>query len=228
MRAKGVDVLDALFKVENTDLLPTKLKKRIALKMKNVLSGVSEIEKLSGLRYPAYYIEPVLTVTVSQDNIDGMGVLYARTIPVDKQGMVEIVVQLTAPLLLYSTKSTMKLVLGHEFLHYLELVRNFSKGLLSTQLTTDSIYEEEFADSARGVEPSRIFKDKKIVKDLKKTLSKGLSDEKLNEKCRINWIEKGLPMARIPMARNQVKLSMESVLRSRFDPNAVKIVSELN
>jgi len=219
--------LNALFKVDSSGLLGSKLKKRIGLKMKNVLSGISEIEKFTGLNYPNYYIEPVLTVTVSQNNADGIGVLYARTIPVEKLGRVEIVVQLTAPLLLYSTKATMRLVLAHEFLHYLELVRNFSRGLVSSQLASDSIFEEEYMDSTRAVEPSKVFKNKKIVRELDTKMKNGLSDDKLNEKCKVNWIETGLPMARIPMGRNQVKVSMESVLKSSFDPQVAKFVSEL-
>ncbi len=81
---------------------------------------ISEIENMSGISYPVFYIDPVLTVSISPDNNDGIGILYARTIPVETRGNVEIVIQLSAALVLFSTKSTLRLVLAHELLHYLE------------------------------------------------------------------------------------------------------------
>src|SRR5579871_2451789 len=115
-------MMNPLFKVEANDLLAPKLKKKISLKMKNVLSAVSDVEKYSGLRYPPYYIEPVLTLTTSSDSLDGVGVLYARTLPVENRGSVEIIVQISAALVLFATKASVRLVLAHEYLHYLELV----------------------------------------------------------------------------------------------------------
>ena len=60
--------------------------------MKNIYSEIALVEKLSGLKYPQYYIEPVLTVAESTDNMGGIGVLYARTIPVELNDRVEIIV----------------------------------------------------------------------------------------------------------------------------------------
>ncbi|MDA4131262.1 MAG: hypothetical protein OK457_10870 [Thaumarchaeota archaeon] len=227
-REKGARFLNPLIKIESTELIPNKLKKKISAKMKNVISGISDVESSSGLRFPHYYVEPVLTVTVSQNNIDGMGVLYARTIPVEKLGKVEIVIQLTAPLLLFATKTTMRLILAHEFLHYLELIRMFTKGYITSQIVSDSIYEELFTDTARTLEPQKVFKTKKLVRDLHKKLSSGLCDDKLNEKCRVNWIEKGFPLARIPMSRNQIHVSMGAVLNSTFDPLVVSFLRGLD
>jgi hypothetical protein len=220
-------VLNPLSKIETTDLLQNKIKKKIYAKMKNVDSAVSQIETLTGVRYPPYYIEPVLTVTTSQNVIDGLGVLYARTIPIEKTGKIQIVVQITAPLVLFGTKVTVRLILAHEFLHYLELVRNFSRGLVTSQIVSNSIYEEHYSDSSRAVEPSKVFKNKKLVADLKKRMKDGLNDEKLNEKCNTNWIEKGLPLGRISMGQNQVHLSMDSVFRSSFDNSALDFLKKM-
>jgi hypothetical protein len=220
--------MNPLFKIETTTLLKNALKKKISLKMKNVLAAVSEIESYSGLRYPTYYIEPVLTVTTSQNNADGIGVLFARTIPLENRGTIEIIVQISAPLVLYATKASLRLILAHEFLHYMELVRNFSKGILTSQITSDSIYEEYFADSSRALDPSKIFKNKKLTSDLKKKTKSGFSDEKLNEKCAKNWIDEGLPMAKITMGQNQVHVSIESVMRSSFDAKTLELLSKLD
>jgi hypothetical protein len=219
--------MNPLFKIETTALLKDALKKKVSLKMKNVLAAVSDIENYSELRYPSYYIEPVLTLTTSQNNADGVGVLYARTIPLENHGTIEIIVQMSAPLVLYCTKASLRLVLAHEFLHYLELVRNFSTGIMTSQITSDSIYEEHYTDSSRALDPSKVFKNKKLISDLKKKTKNGFTDEKLNEKCAKNWIDKGLPMAKMAMGQNQVHLSMESVLRSSFDVKALERLSKL-
>jgi hypothetical protein len=221
-------VVDPLFKLSTTDRLDRKTKKSIEGKMKNLITCISEVEKFSGLKYPSYYVDPVLTVTQSIDNIGGLGVLYARTIPVEVNGRVEIVVEVTAPLLLYSTKVTLRLVLAHEFLHYLELVRNFTKLDIVSNVTASSVYEEKYSDYSRAMEPSKVFSNKKLVAGLKKRTSAGLDDEKLNEKCKLRWIEKGLPIAKISLGENQVRVSMEAILRSTFDPKAKNLVANIN
>ena len=210
--------MDALIKINGSDKLDDRTKKSVATKIKYVSDGVAEVERIAGLKYPAYFVEPVLTVTESNDNIGGLGVLYARTIPVETGGKVHIVVQLTAPLVLLATKATIKLVLAHEFLHYLELVRSFVRLDLTSELTANTIFEERYADSLRAIDPSKVFsKSKKLVRDLKNKTSAGLEDEKLNEKCRLKWIEKGLPMAKIPIASNQIRVSVSSIVSSSFD-----------
>ncbi len=197
-------------------------------KMKNIHSEITLIEKLSGLKYPKYYIEPVLTIAESTDNMGGIGVLYARTIPIELNDRVEIIVELTAPLVLFATKTTLRLVLAHEFLHYVELVRSFTRLDIVSQSTSSSLYEERFSDSSRALDPSKIFSNKKLINDLKKKTSNGLSDERLNEKCRTKWLEKGLPVIKIPLSQNQLRVSVESVVRSNFDPKVKELVENLH
>jgi hypothetical protein len=221
----GSLAVDPLFKISATDRLDAKTKRSLGTKLKNLIAGVKEVENLSGVKYPPYYVEPVLTVTEAGDNVGGLGVLYARTIPVEVKGRVEIVIEITAPLLLFATKTTLKLVLAHEFLHYLELIRNFTKMDISSQITSSSIYEERYTDSSRAIDPGRVFSNKKLVSDLRKKTAAGLDDEKLNEKSKIKWIEKGLPIAKINLGQNQVRVSVESIMRSSFDPKAIEVAS---
>ncbi len=220
--------LDILFKVQNSAFLDKRTKKSIGLKVKNVTEAVNNLELASGLRYPPYYIEPVLTVVPSSGNIvEGLGVLYARTIPIEIDTRVEIVVELSAPLVLYSTKALLRYGLAHELLHYVELVRNFSTMDLSSQITASNMFEERFTDSSRAVEPKLVFTDRKFARNLAKRTSTGLDDPKLNEKCRIKWIEKGLPVAKISMGENQKKVRVDSILRSNFDPKVKEIISKI-
>ena len=219
--------MDPLFRVETTNLLDKKLKNRIAARMKNVTEGVKLIEHASGISYPPHYVEPVLTVVESQDNLGGIGVLYARTVPVEANGKVSIVVELSAPLVLYGTKAFLKMILAHELLHYVELVKNFTSMEISSQITSSSIFEEQYRDASRAVDPAKIYREKKIVSMLKKREVEGFADEKLNEKCKAKWIEKGLPVHKIPVGENQATISVESIMSTSFDPKVKELVSKI-
>jgi hypothetical protein len=213
--------MDALLSIRETNLIDDRTKKRIAVKLKNVIETVLRIESLTGIKYPPYYVEPILTVVASDS---GLGVLFARTIPLESEGRVGVVVQLSAPLLLYSTKSSLKIVLAHEFLHYLDLVRKFSKMDLTSQMTSDSIFEETYADAERAIDAKFVFRDKKLVKALSLKASEGVNDPKLIEKCRLQWISKGRPTQRISMGANQTRLSVQSIINSHFDPQVLRFL----
>lgn len=226
---KGERLLEALTRIESSSFLDNRTKKSIGLKMKNVLEAKEKIEQASGISYPPYYIEPVLTVVPPTGNvIEGLGVFYARTIPVQVEGKVRIVVELAAPLLLYSTKTTLRLVMAHELLHYVELVMDFTRMDIATQITSSSIFEDRFSDSSRAVDPAAVFnKDKRLARALAKKLSAGLEDQKLNEKCRTRWIEKGMPVVKRPIGTNQVSVPVEAIMRSEFDPKVKELAARI-
>lgn len=220
---------DALVRVENSQLLNKRIKKSIGNKVKNIVEAIEQIEQASGFKYPPYYIEPILTIVPSVDNVEGgVGVMYARTIPVEIQGKVMIVVELSAPLVLYATKTILKVVLAHELLHYVELVRNFSTMNLTSQITSSSIFEEKYADYSRAIDSALVFKEKKFAKSIAKKTSSGFDDPKLNQKCKEKWMEKGLPVRKIALGANQVSVGVESVLRSDFDPKVKELISKIH
>ncbi|HKW05766.1 MAG TPA: hypothetical protein VJN71_10740, partial [Nitrososphaerales archaeon] len=176
--------MDALFKVEVSRDLDRKAKRSIASKMKVVTEAIEAIETASGLRYPPYYVEVLLTVVPENPASVDLGILYARTIPVETQRRVVIFVQLSAALLLYATKRTIRLVLAHEFLHYIDLIREFSRIDVSSQTASNSVFEEQFIDTSRAFDPGKVFDDKVLVRLLRKKTASGLLDPKLNEKCK--------------------------------------------
>ena len=225
------DILDPLVRIESSNLLNQRTKKSIAAKVKNLLDGVSSVEHSTGtpeIRYPPYFVEPVLRVVESSDNIGGLGVLYARTIPVEANEQVGVLVEISAPLLLYGTKSLLKTILAHEFLHYVELVKRFSRMDVISQITSSSVFEEGFEDASRAIDPALVYKDKKLISLLKKRETTGFTDDKLNEKCRTRWIEKGMPTARLPVGRNQASVSVSSLMRTRFDPGVMELIARLH
>ncbi len=129
--------------------------------MENVVYGVKVVENASGINYPPYYVEPVLTVVESQDNLGGIGVLYARTVPVDATGKVSIVVELSAPLILFGTKTFLKIILAHELLHYVELVKSFTRMDIASQITSSSIFEEQYQGCIEGCRSCKGIQGKK-------------------------------------------------------------------
>ena len=168
-------------------------------------------------------------VSISSDSSGEIGILYARTIPAEVNGKISILIQLSAPLVLYASKSILRLVMAHEFLHYLELVNQFSTGKLLSEISPTSFFEETYEDAKRAIDPAKVFpRKKKLTKDLGREFQAGFSNEKLNEKCRKSWIEKGLPTAKIRMGANQIKISMNALAKSSFDPEAVKLLSTLD
>lgn len=220
--------MDPLVLVNSSKKLTDKTKEKISDRMKLVKSSVSEIQTISGISYPDYYVEPLLTISVSPDNPSGIALLYARTIPVETGGKVVILVQLSAALILFATKATLKLVMAHELLHYIELIKKFSMGDVSSEITSNYFFEEMYQDSSRAIGPEKVFpKRRKLTKDLGSNFQGGLWNDKLSEKCRKSWIEKGLPTVKISLGSNQVKVSMQALARSNFDPKVVQLVQNL-
>src|SRR5579884_1625783 len=197
--------MDALFKLEKAENLNDKLRSRIATRFaKIVVPAATEVERVSGVKYPPYFVDPVLPVIVgAQDNIGGLGVLYA-------------------------TKTVVKVVLAHEFLHYINLVGRFSTLDINSQLSSAYVFEERYADMERLVDASIVFgKNKRLVRQLGKQMSSGLENEKLNEKCRKMWIEKKLPMIRVALGSNQISLPVNTILQADFDPKARELAEKI-
>lgn len=224
----GVQLEPMIF-VKSSKQLGEPIKRRLLSKHEALQAAVSKIEFLSGISYPSYYVDPTLTITVSADLYGVIGALYARTIPVEANGELQIFVQVSAALILLARKATVLRVLGHEFLHYLDLVEKFSTGKLYSEISPSSVFEERFQDGHRMFTPHEVFAPKRILtKELEQDQETGFSDEKLNEKCRKLWIEKGLPTVRIASASNQVKISVGAISKVVLDPQAVKLVSRLH
>ena len=118
--------MDPLRKIEDAklaNLIPQNVYQKIVNRFRFVDECVKRIAKASGIKYPSYYIEPSITISVSPLEMEQVGILFARTIPiVSVDNRIDVIIQLTAPLIAYGIKGTIQAVLAHEFLHYLELM----------------------------------------------------------------------------------------------------------
>lgn len=186
--------------------------------MKYVAEGVARVEKGSGLRYPPYYVEPVLPVAASSVEYGQLGVMFARTLPLEVGTSVQILVQLSAPLVLYASKSALHAVLAHEFMHYVELVRKFTRLEVVSDPSAPSLFESVYTDYGRLYDPKLLFKDRFLVRLLGQRFEKGFLDEKLQQKTLKQWLEKGLPAVKLSPESNVLKLPITAILNTQFDP----------
>jgi hypothetical protein len=216
-----------LEEAERFGKLPSSLLDKIKRRMKYLNESIAKIESASGLKYPSYYIDPILPLSSSQVEKGQIGVIYARTIPVEGVLGLEILIQISAPLVAFGLKTTIRAVLAHEFLHYIEFMRRFSKLDIVSDSISTSLFESLYSDYERLFEPNLIFNDKRLVNLVKKKFSNGLEDKRLNEKTLKEWIERGLPTVNLSPNDNIIRLPVSSILKMKIDPTLKLRLKEL-
>ena len=147
-------------------ILPEKEYSLIVKRFPIVISGISRIEKASGVNFPIAYVEPSVTMSSSSVNSFEYGILFARTIPITTKNDLRVVIQISAPLVAYGLKGTIHAILAHEFLHYLELMRKISSMELISDEVSANLFENVYADSERLFEPRAVFTDKTLLLSL--------------------------------------------------------------
>lgn len=223
-----MDPLVLVERAASDGVISPALAKRVRGKSKTLEEAVRRVEKAAGLAYPPYYVEPSLPLATTSVEFGSAGALYARVIPADVEGRLAILVQFTAPLVLFGLRGTIEAVAAHEFTHYVDLVRRFSRMQVSSDERASTLFEAEYADEERVVDPADVFStDKRLAALVKKKFPSGLVDEKLNEKVSKSWIDKGLPAKRVSPEENIVKVSVSAIASTSFDPMLIARISEL-
>jgi hypothetical protein len=222
-----VDPLILLDQAVAQEKLPRAMARKVRLRMKNLQGAVQRVESASGLRYPPYYIEPVLPVSKGGGEYGQMGVLFARVIPTTVTGSVVILVQFTAALVAFGTTGTIDAVAAHEFTHYVDLVRRLSTTNVTSDEIASTLFEASFADSERTVPPKLLFSERALVALISRKFKNDLSDQALNKKVGASWIAKNLPIHWVSPEENRVSLSISAVTGTKFDPAVLAKVKEL-
>jgi len=222
-----MDPLILLDQAVAQEKIPRALAKKVRLRMGVLQGAVERVEKASDLRYPPYYIEPVLPVSKGGGNYGQMGVLFARVIPTTVTGSLVILVQFTAALVAYGTKGVIEAVAAHEFTHYVDLVRRLGTTNVTSDEQATTLYEASFADAERTVPPKLLFSEKALVTLLNRKFKDGLQDQALNKKVGESWIAKGLPIRWVGPEENVVRLSMGVVVGTKLDPAVLSKVAEI-
>lgn len=217
---------DPLYKVHDAasaGKIPDKIYKMITERFPLVTEGISRVEKASGLDYPYYYVEPSMVVSTSAVEFTQFGIFFARTIPVVRDdNTLHVVVQITAPLVAFGLKGTIHAILAHEFMHYLELVGRIAKMNVVSDELAGTLFEGRYADSGRLMEERAVFKsDQTLIRHITTRFPEGFRDLKLEDKSIKQWMDRGLPIVRVPIDANVVKIPVDAMARLQVD-QAVK------
>jgi len=201
-------------------ILPDKIFELILERFPIVVSGIDRIEKASGINYPVAYVDP--SIVLSSSSSYDYGILFARTIPLIFENQLQVVIQISAPLVVFGLKGTIHAILAHEFLHYLDLIKKVSKMELLSDEISGNLFENVYADSTRLFEPRVVFNDKTLLLHITKKFPAGFKDYKLEDKSVKYWIKKNLPTTNITMDTNIIKLSTEAISKIKLDPILLK------
>ncbi len=222
--------MDPLIKVREAyekGAVPEKAYSLIRERFPIAVSGINRIEKASGIRFPVAYVNPSVTVTAPDHHSYQYGILFARTIPLIHEGGLQVVIQISAPLVAYGLKGTVHAILAHEFLHYLELVRKVSKMEVLSDEVSGSLFENVYADEARLFEPRAVFADRTLLSHITKKFPSGFRDYRLEDKTVKLWIDNGLPKNTVSLDTNIAKISADSLAKIRLDSALVEKIGEL-
>ena len=222
-----MEPLQKVYEAFTANLLPRKEFDLINNRFSLVLEGIARIEKASGIRFPIAYVEPSIVLSSTTNSFD-FGILFARTIPVFINNMVEIIIQISGPLVAYGLKGTIHAILAHEFLHYLELTSRLSKMNIISDELSSNLFENVYTDNTRLFEPQSVFDDKTLLQHITKRFPSGFRDYKLEDKVMKFWIEKNLPALKITLDTNTVKLDADSLSRLKIDPTLLKKLEQIH
>ena len=221
-----MEPLHKVYEAFSANLLPKSEFDLINNRFSLVLEGIARIEKASGIRFPIAYVEPSVIISSASNSFD-YGILFARTIPVFANNSVQIIIQISGPLIAYGLKGTIHAILAHEFLHYLELISRLSKMNIVSDELSSNLFENVYTDSTRLFEPQSVFDDKTLLLHITKKFSSGFRDYKLEDKVLKLWIEKNLPTLKITLDANTVKLNAEALSHLEISPMLLKKLEQI-
>ena len=222
--------MDPLFRVREASengLIPMGMAERIRERFPIVIDGIDRIERASGLNYPVAYVEPSAVVSVSDQNSFQYGIMFARTIPLEMEGRLQIVVQISAPLVAYGLRGTVHAILAHEFIHFLELVYRASRMKMVSDEVSGNIFESIYEDNSRLFEPRAVLKDRVLISHITKRFPSGFRDYKLEDKVIKFWIENRMPTTNISLEENVTRISAKALATIRLDDGLLVILDKI-
>ena len=224
-------VFNSLQKVDdalNSGQLPKKTYDLILHRYEIVTNGIRRIENAARLKYPYYYVEPNLVISMSQVEFSQFGIFFARTIPVvNEQRQLNIVIQLTAPLIAFGLRGSIHAILAHEFIHYLNLVSRIMRMDVISDSISSTLFEERYEDSSRLMEPKSVFKsDRTLIDHLTRKFPEGFSDLRLEDKVVNEWINRRLPTTKVAIDANIIRLPIELMANLEVDETVKERILE--
>ena len=214
---------DPLWKIKSSyskGIFSDELYNLIINKYQIVQDGINHIYDITKIKFPVCYVEPFIILSTSPTDIGKYGLIFARTMPIVYKNELMITIQLCAPLIAFGSNNSIKGVLVHEFLHYVNLVdKIINMNIISDNLSS-SIYENSFSDFLNIYNPEKIFqRDLSLVEYMYETFSKGFKDSLLEKKSVHEWLGQKLPTKIIYLDNNNIKIPIELI--SKFKPDKV-------
>jgi hypothetical protein len=225
--------IDPLFKVNlayENKLIGEKIYNLI-LKRKTIIDdGIDKIYRITNIEYPQYFIEPSLLIATSPLEYEQFSIIYARTIPIcNRENKIEIFIQLFTPLVIYGLKGTIQSVIAHEFLHYLDILNKIINLEITSDTLHNTLFENIYKDNKKLFDHNKVFtRDRYLTKTISKKFENGFNDEKLNNKSLKLWIQKKLPIEKLPIEENYTKLSFSSMANTEIDEFTKKKILNLS
>ena len=222
-------ILDELLEYKRRDLIPEDVYQRVLERSGELGSIISDVECLIGIRYPKAVVKPYLITLVYTNDVIYEANVYARTVVKPSTDLgVEFLVEFTAPLLLFASRDTLKAVVAHEMAHYVELLKRFVDFKLTSEAPPESFFEAPSVDESLSIDPEKLFgPDSVYTKLIRETFNDGLKDEELDRLVDEKWVKKGLPIVRVSVEENLVRLPVESILNLRVDDDLMARLSKL-
>jgi hypothetical protein len=213
---------DPLLKVEefkNKGRIPLKIYQRIKYRFPLASDGIKRIETACNIKYPDYYIEPSLIVSRSEIEPDHFGIFFARTIPaIMKSAKLNVIIQITAPLIAYGSVGTIHAILAHEFIHYLDLLNKIMNMNIISDEVSNTLFEERYLDNGRTLDARIVFKrDRGLINHIANRFPEGFKDSRLEERVISDWIKRALPTIQIPIHSNATKIPIELISELNID-----------
>ena len=221
-----MEPLHKVYEAFSANLLPKSVFDLINNRFSLVLEGITRIEKASGIRFPVIYVEPSVVLSSAPNSFD-YGILFARTIPVFSNNSVQIIIQISAPLIAYGLKGTIHAILAHEFLHYLELISRLSKMNIVSDELSSNLFENVYTDNTRLFESQSVFDDKTLLQHITKKFPSGFRDYNLEDKVLKFWIGKNLPTLKTTLDTNTVKLDAKLLSQLEINPMLLKKLGQI-
>ena len=222
--------MDPLLRVHDSyknGLIPEKIHSLLVDRFEVTLSGIQRIEKASGIHFPLAYVEPSVVISHPSSGSFDYGILFARTIPVVSNDKLNIIIQITAPLVAFGLKGTIHAILAHEFLHYLELLKRISKMDIVSDELSGNLFENTYSDSTKLFEPRAVFNDNTLLSHITKKFPEGFRDYKLEDKVMKLWIEKKLPSINITMDTNIAKIPATIIANTTIDASLLQKLDQI-
>jgi hypothetical protein len=224
--------IDPLFKVKlalEGKLIDDHIFNLISKRKTIVEDGINRIKKLTEIEFPQYFIEPSLLIATSPLEFEQFSIIYARTIPIcSRENKIEIFIQLFAPLIIYGLRGTIHSVIAHEFLHYLDLLNKIINVDITSDTQNNTLFENIFSDNEKLFNYNRVFKkDRYLTKIISNKFEYGFNDERLNNKSVKLWIQKKLPIEKLPIENNYTKISFSSLVNTEIEEGIKKKIAKL-